>query len=283
MAMNSDKDTRLAGAARRAPYLEREHERELTERWHQHKDEQALHQLISSHMRLVIALASRFRNYGLPMSDLVQEGNVGLLEAATRFEPSREVRFSTYAAWWIRAALQDYVLRNWSIVRGGTSSRQKSLFFKLRRLRSRIQARHHDLDPTLIAQRIALDLGVTAKDVDTMSARLSGGEAKRGALALAFALAPELLLLDEPTNHLDIDGITLLEELLLKGPALIVGKCVPGLGDGLGCRHRLSQLGRCILRAAGRQVHVPEASDGPQPGPFGIQQALVERAHSRQN
>lgn len=176
MANDGDKDTRLASAARRARYLERDEERELTERWHKEKDEQALHQLISSHMRLVIALASRFRNYGLPMSDLVQEGNVGLLEAASRFEPSREVRFSTYAAWWIRAALQDYVLRNWSIVRGGTSSRQKSLFFKLRRLRSRIQARHSDLDPALVSQRIALELGVTAQDVDTMSTRLSGGD-----------------------------------------------------------------------------------------------------------
>jgi RNA polymerase sigma-32 factor len=89
------------------------------------KDEAALHRLTSAHMRLVIALAARFRHYGLPMADLVQEGHVGLLEAAARFEPEREVRFSTYATWWIRASIQDYILRNWSIVRGGTSSARK--------------------------------------------------------------------------------------------------------------------------------------------------------------
>jgi RNA polymerase sigma-32 factor len=89
-------------------------------------------------MRLVIAMAARFRNFGLPMSDLIQEGHVGLLEAAARFEPEREVRFSTYATWWIRASIQDYILRNWSIVRGGTSSSQKALFFNLRRLRARL-------------------------------------------------------------------------------------------------------------------------------------------------
>ena len=89
-------------------------------------------------MRLVIAIAARFRNFGLPMGDLIQEGHVGLLEAAARFEPEREVRFSTYATWWIRASIQDYILRNWSIVRGGTSSSQKALFFNLRRLRARL-------------------------------------------------------------------------------------------------------------------------------------------------
>ncbi len=89
-------------------------------------------------MRLVIAIAARFRHYGLPMADLIQEGHVGLLEAAARFEPDREVRFSTYATWWIRASIQDYILRNWSIVRGGTSSAQKALFFNLRRLRARL-------------------------------------------------------------------------------------------------------------------------------------------------
>ena len=92
-------------------------------------------------MRLVIAIAARFRHFGLSMSDLIQEGHVGLLEAAARFEPEREVRFSTYATWWIRASIQDYILRNWSIVRGGTSSAQKALFFNLRRLRARLVAR----------------------------------------------------------------------------------------------------------------------------------------------
>ena len=108
-------------AAMRAPYLERDEEHDLAVRWREAEDQAALHRLTSAHMRLVIAIAARFRNFGLPMGDLIQEGHVGLLEAAARFEPDREVRFSTYATWWIRASIQDYILRNWSIVRGGTS------------------------------------------------------------------------------------------------------------------------------------------------------------------
>ena len=101
-------------------------------------DQQALHRITTAHMRLVISMAAKFRHFGLSMGDLIQEGHVGLLEAAARFEPEREVRFSTYATWWIRASIQDYILRNWSIVRGGTSSAQKALFFNLRRLRARL-------------------------------------------------------------------------------------------------------------------------------------------------
>ena len=124
--------------AMRAPLLDAEHERELARRWRDEDDERSLHELITAYLRLVVAMAARFRHYGLPMSDLVQEGNVGLMQAAARFEPEREVRFSTYAAWWIRSAMQDFVLRNWSIVRTGTTSAQKSLFFNLRRLRAKI-------------------------------------------------------------------------------------------------------------------------------------------------
>ncbi|MEM0908421.1 MAG: sigma-70 family RNA polymerase sigma factor, partial [Pseudomonadota bacterium] len=116
-------------AAMNAPYLEREEEHQLALRWRDDKDEDALSKLTAAHMRLVISIASRFRHFGLPMGDLIQEGHVGLLEAAARFEPERQVRFSTYATWWIRASIQDYILRNWSIVRGGTSSTQKALFF----------------------------------------------------------------------------------------------------------------------------------------------------------
>ena len=106
--------------------------------WRDRGDSRALHKLAAAHMRLVIAISAKFRHYGLPIADLVQEGHVGLLEAAARFAPERDVRFSTYATWWIRASIQDYVLRNWSIVRGGTSSTQKALFFNLRRLRARL-------------------------------------------------------------------------------------------------------------------------------------------------
>src|SRR5688572_32799673 len=138
MPNDSSTPRQMVREAMRAPYLEREEERALAFRWKDQRDQEALHRLTSAHMRLVIAIAARFRHFGLSMSDLIQEGHVGLLEAAARFEPEREVRFSTYATWWIRASIQDYILRNWSIVRGGTSSAQKALFFNLRRLRARL-------------------------------------------------------------------------------------------------------------------------------------------------
>jgi len=124
-------------------------------------------------MRLVIAIAARFRNFGLPMGDLIQEGHVGLLEAAARFEPERDVRFSTYATWWIRASIQDYILRNWSIVRGGTSSSQKALFFNLRRLRARLAQSRDPRPRDAIFSEIAHAIGVSAGDVEPMDARLS--------------------------------------------------------------------------------------------------------------
>src|SRR6478672_12122825 len=155
-------------AAMAAPFLERAEEHALAVRWKDLRDEDALHQLASAHMRLVIALAARFRHYGLPMADLVQEGYVGLLEAAARFEPEREVRFSTYASWWIRASIQDYILRNWSIVRGGTSSAQKALFFNLRRLRAKLARGDTQLTIRSIHQEIAAALGVSLADVQTM-------------------------------------------------------------------------------------------------------------------
>ena len=157
-----------------APFLQRDEERGLAVRWKDDRDENALHQLISAHMRLVIALAGRFRHYGLPMADLVQEGHVGLMEAAARFEPEREVRFSTYATWWIRASIQDYILRNWSIVRGGTSSAQKALFFNLRRLRARLMQTGGELVGDEVHRTIATAIGVSTADVALMDARLSG-------------------------------------------------------------------------------------------------------------
>lgn len=160
-------------AAMEAPFLTREDEHALAVRWRDHQDDDALHQLTTAHMRLVIAIAARFKNYGLPVSDLIQEGHVGLLEAAARFEPDREVRFSTYATWWIRASIQDFVLRNWSIVRGGTSSAQKALFFNLRRLRMRILQKA-DGDPNVdVHAEIAAAVGVQKSDVVTMEVRLS--------------------------------------------------------------------------------------------------------------
>jgi RNA polymerase sigma-32 factor len=165
----------------RAPYLERDEEHNLAVRWREEKDQAALHRLTSAHMRLVIAIAARFRNFGLPMGDLIQEGHVGLLEAAARFEPDRDVRFSTYATWWIRASIQDYILRNWSIVRGGTSSSQKALFFNLRRLRARLAQSPDQRPRQAVFAEIASALGVSAGDVELMDSRLSGPDASLNA------------------------------------------------------------------------------------------------------
>jgi RNA polymerase sigma-32 factor len=201
-------------AAMQAPYLERDEEHDLAVRWRDDKDQAALHRLTAAHMRLVIAVAARFRNFGLPMSDLIQEGHVGLLEAAARFEPEREVRFSTYATWWIRASIQDYILRNWSIVRGGTSSSQKALFFNLRRLRARLAQTTDQRPRPVIHAEIAKAIGVSASDVALMDSRLSGPdmslnapihESEGGAADRQDFLVDKVPLPDETVTEL-IDG-----------------------------------------------------------------------------
>ena len=159
------------------PMLEKDHELDLARRWRDERDEKALHEMTRSYTRLVVSIASKFRNYGLPMGDLIQEGNIGLMLAAEKFDPDREFRFSTYASWWIRSTIQDYVLRNWSIVRTGTTSAQKSLFFNLRRLRAKIEGKNekeglNDNDREAIAKQ----LKVRVKDVEAMEGRMSGGD-----------------------------------------------------------------------------------------------------------
>ena len=171
----------LIRAAMSAPYLQREEEYDLAVRWKENRDQEALHKITSAHMRLVISMASKFRHFGLSMSDLIQEGHVGLLEAAARFEPEREVRFSTYATWWIRASIQDYILRNWSIVRGGTSSAQKALFFNLRRLRARLSQGADSMAGTAMYREIATALKVSESDVALMDSRLSGPDSSLNA------------------------------------------------------------------------------------------------------
>jgi RNA polymerase sigma-32 factor len=156
-----------------APLLEREEELNLATAWKEKGDEEALHALTTAYMRLVISIAAKFRHYGLPFPDLVSEGNIGLMQAAARFEPEREVRFSTYATWWIRASIQDYVLRNWSIVRTGTTAAQKSLFFNLRRLRALIKdTSSGQLTPENRAY-VAQALRVGEDDVEKMASRLA--------------------------------------------------------------------------------------------------------------
>lgn len=167
-------DRYIVEKAAKAAYLEKDEEHALAVSWADRKDQASLNALAMSHMRLVIATAAKFRNYGLHMNDLIQEGHVGLLEAAVRFDPHREVRFSTYATWWIRASLQDYVLRNWSLVRGGTSSKQKALFFKLRYLKARIAQNPQAAGRPSQHRDIAEAIGVSEQDVAAMDARLSG-------------------------------------------------------------------------------------------------------------
>lgn len=177
-----DPDTQRANlrfikASMNEPLLSREREFDLARRWREDHDEPALHALVRAYTRLVIATATRFRAYGLPIGDLMQEGNVGLMQAAARFEHDRDVRFSTYAAWWIRSAIQDYVLRNWSIVRTGTTAAQKSLFFNLRRLRAKIEAAASRPGMTPAGRAwIASELKVDVADVEAMEMRLSAAD-----------------------------------------------------------------------------------------------------------
>ncbi len=163
--------------AMEVPMLSKEDEQAYARAWRDHRDERAMQMIIGAYRRLVVAMAGKFRYYGLPLGDLIQEGNIGLMEAVNRFDPDRDVRFSTYASWWVRSCMQDYVLRNWSIVRTGTTSAQKSLFFNLRRLKAKIA--NDQGSPYLSAEgraSIAKDLGVSASDVENMDLRLSGGD-----------------------------------------------------------------------------------------------------------
>ncbi len=155
------------------PLLSKEHEYSLTSSWYERGDEKALHQLICSYTRLVISIALKYRRYGIPMVDLIQEGSIGLLEAAERFQPNRNVRFSAYAKWWIRAYIQSFVLRNWSIVRTGTTSAQKNLFFSLNRIKKALEAASTDMLPEEIQEKTAHLLKVSIRDVTYMEERLS--------------------------------------------------------------------------------------------------------------
>lgn len=167
-------DRKMIRTAMRAEMLEREDELALAKAWRDKGDESALNRLTNAYLRLVISMAGKFKHYGIPLGDLIQEGSVGLLEAASRFEPERDVRFSTYAGWWVRAAMQDFVLRNWSIVRTGTTSAHKSLFFNLKRLKTQLGVPNDKPLPLEGRQKIAKDMGVREVDVTLMEGRLSG-------------------------------------------------------------------------------------------------------------
>ena len=159
---------------RRFPMLEPQEEYMLAKRWREHEDPAAAHKLVTSHLRLVAKIAMGYRGYGLPISEVVSEGNVGLMQAVKRFEPDKGFRLATYAMWWIRASIQEYILRSWSLVKMGTTASQKKLFFNLRRAKSQISALDDgDLRPDQV-KTIARRLGVSEKDVIDMNRRMSG-------------------------------------------------------------------------------------------------------------
>jgi RNA polymerase sigma-32 factor len=159
---------------RRFPMLEPQEEYMLAKRWREHGDRVAAHRLVTSHLRLVAKIAMGYRGYGLPIAEVISEGNVGLMQAVKRFEPEKGFRLATYAMWWIKAAIQEYILRSWSLVKMGTTANQKKLFFNLRKAKSRISALDEgDMRPDQV-KLIAKRLGVTEQDVIDMNRRLSG-------------------------------------------------------------------------------------------------------------
>ena len=173
-------DQSLSRTAMKAELLDAETELALAYAWRDERDEQALHRLITAYMRLAISMASKFKRYGAPMNDLIQEASVGLMKAADKFDPDRGVRFSTYAVWWIKASIQDYVMRNWSMVRTGSTSSQKSLFFNMRRVQARLEreaaAEGREMDRQEMRELIAIEVGVPLHDVEMMEGRLSGSD-----------------------------------------------------------------------------------------------------------
>jgi RNA polymerase sigma-32 factor len=166
--------TRYLEEIRQFPMLEPQQEYMLAKSWREHDDRDAAHQLVTSHLRLVARIAMGYRGYGLPIGEVISEGNVGLMQAVKRFDPDKGFRLATYAMWWIRAAIQEYILRSWSLVKMGTTAAQKKLFFNLRKIKGQMKALEEgDLRPDQV-KRIATQLGVTDEDVISMNRRLAG-------------------------------------------------------------------------------------------------------------
>ena len=166
-------DRKFFNNAMKTSVLTKEEEKKLAENWAFRGDKKSMHTIIRAYSKLVIAYAMKYKNYGLSITDLVQEGHIGLMQAIAKFEPQRDIRFSTYAGWWIRASIQDFVLKNWSLVRIATTSKQKSLFFSLRKLKQKIHQTEHGSIDYQTAQGIANDLNISTSDVIKMDSRLS--------------------------------------------------------------------------------------------------------------
>ena len=166
--------SRYLDEIRKFPMLERDEEYMLAKRWREHDDRDAAHKLVTSHLRLVGRIAMGYRGYGLPIGEVISEGNVGLMQAVKRFEPDKGFRLATYAMWWIRASIQEYILRSWSLVKMGTTASQKKLFFNLRKIKGQLKAfEEDDLHPDNV-KKISTRLGVSEEDVVSMNRRLSG-------------------------------------------------------------------------------------------------------------
>ena len=173
--------SRYLAEIRKFPMLEKDEEFMLAKRWQEHQDTEAAHRMVTSHLRLVAKIAMGYRGYGLPIAEVISEGNVGLMQAVKKFDPDKGFRLSTYAMWWVRAAIQEYILRSWSLVKMGTTAAQKKLFFNLRRMKSQMQALEEgDLKPEQV-EHIATKLGVTDDEVISMNRRLSGPDASLNA------------------------------------------------------------------------------------------------------
>ncbi|KAJ55072.1 RNA polymerase sigma 70 [Actibacterium mucosum KCTC 23349] len=205
MALDGTHERQIARRAMGTAMLTAEAEHELAVAWRDRGDEDALHQLVNAYLRLAVSVARKFRRYGAPMNDLIQEASVGLMKAAERFDPDRGVRFSTYAVWWIKASVQDYVMRNWSMVRTGSTSAQKALFFNLRRVQARLQReaeqQGQELNAAELSTLVAHEMGVSERDVEVMTGRLTGSDLSLNAPQKADEEGREWVdLLEDPAD-----------------------------------------------------------------------------------
>ncbi|MYH57027.1 MAG: RNA polymerase sigma factor RpoH [Boseongicola sp. SB0675_bin_26] len=213
---------------RKFPMLEQEEEYMLAKRWVEDQDTEAAHALVTSHLRLAAKIAMGYRGYGLPQAEVISEANVGLMQAVKRFDPEKGFRLATYAMWWIRASIQEYILRSWSLVKLGTTSAQKKLFFNLRKAKARIGALEDgDLRPEHV-DRIAHDLNVTKEEVISMNRRLSGGDASLNATISADGEGAaewqdwlEDETADQASDYAEHDELEIRRELMAEAMAVL--------------------------------------------------------------
>ncbi|MDA9734990.1 RNA polymerase factor sigma-32 [SAR116 cluster bacterium] len=193
-----DYDKKFLNFSMRQSLLSKKDEIEYIKNWQVKKDQKSLNKIVSSHLRLVISIANKFKNYGLPIAELVQEGNIGLMQAVEKFDLEKDVRFSTYSSWWIKAAMQSFILKNWSIVRIGTTAAQKSLFFKLKSIMTKIEKENNSSFNDYHQLKLANELGVKFKEIEDMKGRLTGSDQSLNAtLSENSELETQDLLIDQ--------------------------------------------------------------------------------------